>query len=290
MRVLVTGGAGFIGSHVVNYLIEHNYDVIVMDNFSTGSVDNLPKKLEPIVIHTIGSDDPLPVGLKFDALIHLGAPVSVDESFMDPVKYFDQIAYGTNELMKWAVTCGCENFVLASTAAVYGGNNNLPLDEDAKLYPESPYATSKLLMEYMAEAFKDQSVAILRFFNVYGEGQRDEGGYLSAIPIFLNQYKNNEALTVTGDGKQTRDFIYVGDLVEAIEKSISFNGVLNIGSGKEVSVIDLALMFNKPGIGNIKFIPERKELKRSLADIYNAYFWISWKPKTSLKEWIKSKL
>ena len=286
MRVLVTGGAGFIGSHVVNHLIKHNYDVIVMDNFSTGSIDNLPEKIEPIVIHTIGNDDPLPVGLKFDTLIHLGAPVSVGESFEDPEKYFNQIAYGTNELMKWAVKCGCENFVLASTAAVYGGNNNLPLDEDDKLYPESPYATSKLLMEYMAEGFKDQSVAILRFFNVYGEGQRDEGGYLSAIPIFLKQYNNNEPLTVTGDGKQTRDFVYVGDLVEAIEKSISFNGVLNIGSGEEISIIDIAKTFKD----DIKFIPKRKEAKRSLADIYNAYFWISWKPKTSLKEWIKSKL
>jgi len=286
MKVLVTGGAGFIGSHVVNHFIKHHYDVIVMDNFSTGSIDNLPEKVEPVLIHTIGNDDPLPVGLKFDTLIHLGAPVSVVESFVDPEKYFNQIAYGTNELMKWAVECGCKNFVLASTAAVYGRNSNLPLDDDAKPYPESPYATSKLLMEYMAESFKDQSVAILRFFNVYGEGQRDEGGYLSAIPIFLKQYNNNEPLTVTGDGKQTRDFVYVGDLVEAIEKSISFNGVLNIGSGQEISIVDIAKMFKD----DIKFIPERKEIKRSLADVYNAYFWINWKPKTSLKEWIKSKL
>ena len=94
------------------------------------------------------------------------------------------------------------------------------------------------------------------------------------------------ASTVTGDGKQTRDFVYVGDLVEAIEKSISFNGVLNIGSGEEISIIDIAKMFKD----DIKFIPERKEIKRSLADVYNAYFWINWKPKTSLKEWIKSKL
>lgn len=286
MRVLVTGGAGFIGTHVVNHFIKHHYDVIVMDNFSTGSIDNLPEKVEPVLIHTIGNDDPLPVGLKFDTLIHLGAPVSVVESFVDPEKYFNQIAYGTNELMKWAVECGCKNFVLASTAAVYGRNSNLPLDDGDKPYPESPYATSKLLMEYMAESFKDQSVAILRFFNVYGEGQRDEGGYLSAIPIFLKQYNNNEPLTVTGDGKQTRDFVYVGDLVEAIEKSISFNGVLNIGSGQEISIVDIAKMFKD----DIKFIPERKEIKRSLADVYNAYFWINWKPKTSLKEWIKSKL
>ena len=288
MRVLVTGGAGFIGTHLVNHLITHNYDVIVMDNFSTGSIDNLSDKIEPVVIHTIGGGDPLPEGLKFDTLMHLGAPVSVPESFLDSEKYFNQIAYGTNELMKWAVACGCKNFVLASTAAVYGGNTNLPLDEDDKPYPESPYATSKLLMEYMAEAFKDHYVAILRFFNVYGEGQRDEGGYLSAIPIFLKQYKNNEPLTVTGDGKQTRDFVYVGDVIEAMEKSIRFNGVLNIGSGEEISIIDVAKTFSIKEY--IKFIPERKEIKRSRADIYNAYWWINWKPKTSLTEWIKSKL
>ena len=288
MRVLVTGGAGFIGSHLVKHLVKHNYDVIVMDNFSTSSMKSLPHpvEIEPVVIHTIGSNDPLPEGLKFDTLMHLGAPVSVPESFLDPEKYFNQIAYGTNDLMKWAVACGCKNFVLASTAAVYGRNDHLPLDENNKPYPESPYATSKLFMEYMAEAFKDQSIAILRFFNVYGEGQRDEGGYLSAIPIFLKQYKNNEPLTVTGDGKQTRDFVYVGDVVEAMEKSINFNGVLNIGSGEEISIIDVAKAFSD----NIKFIPERNEIKRSRADIYNAYFWINWKPKTSLTEWIKSKL
>jgi len=286
MRVLVTGGAGFIGTYLVNHLIKHNYDVLVMDNFSTGSIDHLPTNI-PYIIYTIGSTDPLPEGLKFDTLIHLGAPVSVPESFLDPEKYFNEIAYGTNDLMKWAaLDCGCKNFVLASTAAVYGRNDHLPLDENNKPYPESPYATSKLFMEYMAEAFSDKSVAILRFFNVYGEGQRDEGGYLSAIPIFLKQYNNNEPLTVTGDGKQTRDYVYVGDVVEAIEKSIYFNGTLNIGSGEEISIIDIAKTFKD----DIKFIPERQEPKRSLANIYNADLWINWKPKTSLKEWIKSKL
>ena len=284
MRALVTGGAGFIGSHVVDYLLDKGYDVIVMDNFSTGSMDNLPDEIEPIIIHTIGSDDPLPQGLKFDTLVHLAAPVSVEESLSNAKKYYTQIAYGTDKLMKWAVSCGCNNFVLASTAAVYGEHDKILLSEECDLYPQSPYASAKLLMEDMASYYKDQNVSILRFFNVYGERQRDTGGYVSAIPIFRAQVANDHPVTVTGDGEQTRDFVYVKDVADAVHKAIGSNVTLNIGSGKEYKVIDIAKAFSD----NIKFIPERNEIKRCRADIYNAYFWLNWKPYSELLKWIKS--
>ena len=284
MRALVTGGAGFIGSHVVDYLLDKGYDVIVMDNFSTGSMDNLPDEIEPIIIHTIGSDDPLPQGLKFDTLVHLAAPVSVEESLSNAKKYYTQIAYGTDKLMKWAVGCGCNNFVLASTAAVYGEHDKVLLSEESDLYPQSPYASAKLLMEDMASYYKDQNVSILRFFNVYGERQRDTGGYVSAIPIFRAQVANGHPVTVTGDGEQTRDFVYVKDVADAVHKAIGSNVTLNIGSGKEYKVIDIAKAFSD----NIKFIPERNEIKRCRADIYNAYFWLNWKPYSELLKWIKS--
>lgn len=284
MRALVTGGAGFIGSHVVDYLLDKGYDVIVMDNFSTGSMDNLPDEIEPIIIHTIGSDDPLPQGLKFDTLVHLAAPVSVEESLSNAKKYYTQIAYGTDKLMKWAVGCGCNNFVLASTAAVYGEHDKVLLSEESDLYPQSPYASAKLLMEDMASHYKDQNVSILRFFNVYGERQRDTGGYVSAIPIFRAQVANGHPVTVTGDGEQTRDFVYVKDVADAVHKAIGSNVTLNIGSGKEYKVIDIAKAFSD----NIKFIPERNEIKRCRADIYNAYFWLNWKPYSELLKWIKS--
>tara|TARA_R100001129_G_C5257751_1_gene230187 strand:- start:75 stop:935 length:861 start_codon:yes stop_codon:yes gene_type:complete len=284
MRALVTGGAGFIGSHVVDYLLDKGYDVIVMDNFSTGSMDNLPDGIEPVIIHTIGSNDPLPEGLKFDTLVHLAAPVSVEESLTDAKRYFTEIAYGTDKLMKWAICCGCENFVLASTAAVYGDNEELPLNEESLVYPQSPYASAKLLMEDMARAYKEHNVMVLRFFNVYGERQRNTGGYVSAIPIFKAQVENGHPVTVTGDGEQTRDFVYVKDVAAAIYKSIGSHAILNIGSGKEYKVIDIAKAFSD----NIKFIAERNEIKRSKADVYAAYFWLSWEPETDLFNWIKS--
>ena len=125
---------------------------------------------------------------------------------------------------------------------------------------------------------------VLRFFNVYGERQRNTGGYVSAIPIFKAQVDNGHPVTVTGDGEQTRDFVYVKDVASVIYKSIGSNAILNIGSGEEYKVIDIAKAFSD----NIKFIPERNEIKRSKADIYNAYFWLSWKPETDLFNWIKS--
>jgi len=287
MRVLVTGGAGFIGSHVVEHLLSEINHVLVMDNFTTGTVDNLAQGIEPVIIHTIGSDDPLPEGLKFDSMVHLAAPISVEESLTDAKKYYQQIAYGTDKLMNWAISCGCRNFVLASTAAVYGDTEDFPTSEQCSLYPNSPYAAAKMLMEDIASAYRPSaSVAILRFFNVYGERQRNDGGYLSCIPIFMNQYNKQKPLTVTGDGEQSRDFVCVKDVANAISSAIGSSGTWNVGSGREVKIINIAKAISD----DIKFIKARKEAKRSLADIESIGFWLNWKPETKLGNWIKSKL
>jgi|TARA_R110000764_G_scaffold11519_5_gene34478 UDP-glucose 4-epimerase len=287
-RTLITGGAGFIGSHLCEQLQKLGEEIIIFDNFSTGKAENL-FSLKPtplVVIYEVGTVmwGNLP-DIKFDTLIHLAAPVSVEESLNNKEKYHDQIVDGSAFLFDWAIQCGCKEIVVASTAAVYGNSKSFPLSEDSELDPLNPYATSKYMMEVLCKAVPDDvSVAVLRFFNVFGERQLNEGGYLSAVPIFLNQFKNNLELTVTGDGQQTRDFVYVKDVVDAIIASIGTKGTWNVGSGKEVKIINIAKAFSD----NIKFIPARKEAKRSLSNISKIKEDLGWTPQVSLINWIKS--
>ena len=281
--ILVTGGAGFIGSHVVEKLVELGEDVIVLDNFSTGQMRNLQPGLLTI-IYELGSDQwgKLP-NIQFDALIHLAAPVSVEESFLKPNKYRSQIIKGSIDLFEWAINSGCQDIVVASTAAVYGETKTFPTTEDSKLSPGSPYASCKLALEELCMKYK-ANFSVLRFFNVFGERQANEGGYLSAIPIFLKQYLSHKKLTVTGDGQQTRDFVYVKDVVDAIISSIGCNGTWNVGSGEEVKIIDIAKAFSN----KIEFIPAREEAKRSLSNISKIKEDFGWTPQVSLINWIKS--
>ena len=288
-RILITGGAGFIGSHLSEQLQKLGQQIIILDNFSTGKVKNL-FSLKPaplVVIYEIGSTmwGNLP-DIQFDTLVHLAAPVSVEESLNNKEKYHDQIVDGSALLFDWAIKEGkCKEIVVASTAAVYGNSKSFPLSEDSNLDPLNPYATSKYMMEALCKAVPDHvSVAVLRFFNVFGERQLNEGGYLSAVPIFLKQYLSDKKLTVTGDGQQTRDFVYVKDVVDAIIAAMGTRGTWNVGSGEEVKIIDIAKAFSN----NIEFIPAREEAKRSLSDISKIKEDLGWTPQVSLINWIKS--
>lgn len=296
-KVVVTGGAGFIGSHMVKMLLRSGYEVAVLDNFSTGDQLNL--------MHTKPTGDlEVPKGLtiyecdittghfpviEFDYLIHLAAPVSVEESLSNPEKYFDGIVKGSKLVFQWAKSKGVKSIVAASTAAVYGEPTELPLQEDQEKLPISPYAEAKLEMEDVLSWFdgKQTNCTAIRFFNVFGEGQRDSGGYVSAVPIFLKQYESFQPITVTGDGLQTRDFVYVGDICRACFQAMLTETdemqIFNAGTGQETSVLDLAEAFS----GEIKFIEARNEPKRSVADITRIKAKLGWEPEVNVLAWIK---
>jgi nucleoside-diphosphate-sugar epimerase len=301
MRVAVTGGAGFIGHHMVKRLLELGNEVYVLDNFSTGSMDRLldldpsgtgsfivPMGLtiyECDIVHSVFPK------LEIDAMIHLAAPVSVPESIEDPEKYRRGILVGSKRVFNWARESGAKHIVAASTAAIYGDSQKLPLDEYSDPMPMSPYAEYKLKMEELLQEYNTPELGCvaLRFFNVFGEGQRATGGYVSAVPIFLKQYNAYQPITVTGDGQQTRDFIYVGDVCRAciIALRQSWQNELpiyNVGSGNEYKIYELAETLG----GEIKFIEARDEPKRSLANISAIKNELNWSPETDVLSWLES--
>lgn len=287
MRAVVTGGAGFIGSHLVKRLVDEGNHVTVIDNFSTGSLDNLKGVHCRIIKANITQSLP---EIEHDVLFHLAAPVSVAESLQNPRKYHTEIGDGTSSVVYWSIANGATSVVVASTAAVYGDTQDLPLGEDRNLKPMSPYAEAKLMSESVVEDLVNDfeiNGTALRFFNVFGEGQRDEGGYLSVIPIFRKLWEQNKPLTIRGDGGQTRDFVWVEDVVDALIKAYllgkGFN-VYNVGSGEETSVIQIAETFG----GEVQYIPSIPEPRRSWSCISKIQHDLGWKPTISVENWIET--
>ena len=297
MHIVITGGAGFIGHHAVWRALERGWQVTVLDNFYTGKLENimfshgqLPAGLRVYECDIAGG--PLPDIKNIDYLLHLAAPVSVQESLEDWEKYWRGIVEGSRRIFKWAHERGCSSIVAASTAAVYGNSEDWPFKESTTPDPMSPYAEYKLDMEGLLEEFHtvNTQAAALRFFNVFGEGQPDDVGYVSAIPIFKKQFESYQPITVTGDGKQTRDFVYVGDVVEACFAALTRpNGgfeampIWNVASGEETSMLDIAEQFG----GEIVHIDPRDEPKRSVADISLITQTLEWRPSMSVLQWIK---
>jgi nucleoside-diphosphate-sugar epimerase len=235
---------------------------------------------------------PLPELNNIDYVLHLAAPVSVQESLEDWEKYYRGIKIGSERVFEWAKNRGCHSIVAASTAAVYGDNEEVPFDETTIPDPMSPYAEYKLEMETVLDEYHNSTTqcAALRFFNVFGEGQPNDVGYVSAIPIFKKQFEAYQPITVTGDGQQTRDFVYVGDVVDACFTALTRpNGgfesmpIWNVASGEETQILDIAESFG----GEIVHIEAREEPKRSLADISLITQMLDWRPTTKVLTWIK---
>lgn len=289
-KILVTGGAGFIGHHLSNKLYEKGYSVEVWDNLSTGKVERLNPNITFKMIDVL--KDVLP-DENFDVIFHLASPTSVQESLENPEKYSEGCLIMTKKIADYANNKNVKYFVFASTASVYGDTDTFPTTEDTKKRPISPYAYFKLAAEDYLYTLSDKSntkFTITRFFNVFGEEQPDSGSYTPAVAIFLKQYRNNEPITVTGNGKQTRDYIYVGDIVNFLIGTIGQDKyqieVFNLGSGNESSIIDIANSFNS----TILFIDKRKEPFRSLSDVSKAKKIYDWQSKLDIFEWVKTEL
>ncbi len=274
-KVLVTGGAGFIGSHLIEELNNANVQVVVYDNLTTGSLNNIKGLSYSFVEADILNKDKLIESLKgCEEIYHLAAATSVIESMSNPEKYNQINTLGTINILQAALECGVKKVVMASSAAVYGDSPQLPKHEGLTPDPQSPYAVSKLDGEYYCRIFDNSQglqTSCARFFNVFGERQDPQSAYAAAIPVFISKIMNNEPVQIFGDGEQTRDFIYVKDVVKALVFLMdNSRGVYNIGYGKTITVnslVDLLCSITEKQ-GEKKYMPKRPgEIKHSYASV-----------------------
>jgi len=298
----VTGGAGFIGRHCVKSFLEKNYEVTIFDNFSNSSEDTISDLLDDganLVKGDITIQDQVSNAISgHDIVIHLAAKNSVEDSIKFPKETLMTNVDGTVNVLNACVKHDIKNIVAASSAAVYEEAENLPISEDNKTNPSSPYGESKLKMEEYIQSFSKKhnlNSIILRIFNVYGKGQSDE--YAGVITKFLDIISKNESLEIFGDGLQTRDFVSIYDVVDAINITISnIQGkldVYNIASGKSISVNDLANLMISISGKDLKIIhhPQKKgEVRFSHANISLAKKELGFSPKITLKEGVKNLL
>jgi UDP-glucose 4-epimerase len=248
MNVLVTGGAGFIGSHLVEHMLAAGNAVRVLDNLSTGKRENLPAHTQlEFVQGDIRDRDLVFKSVRgMDAIVHLAAVASVQASVDDPTGTHATNFDGTLLLLEAARHEHVRRLLYASSAAVYGDNTRLPLVEDEILNPLSPYAADKLAGEYYLRFYHANfgiETTAFRFFNVFGPRQDPSSPYSGVVSIFIDRVTRGEPVTIFGDGQQTRDFVYVGDLVKllmhALTRAEAVGQVINIGRGIQCSLLEL---------------------------------------------------
>ena len=300
MKYLVTGGAGFIGSHIVSALLGQGADVRVLDNFSTGRRQNLEGLRGKLEVHEGDMRDVNRVKeavRDVDFIFHEAAFVSVPQSMEEPQACLDVNITGTSTLFDAARKAGVKRAVVASSAAVYGDSQALPLKEETALHPMSPYAVSKRVDEMYAELFTNQfafEVVALRYFNVYGPRQRPDSQYAAAVPIFIRRMLDNQPVTVFGDGGQTRDLINVRDVVRAnlvaAEHADAPGTVFNICTGIETRILDLLDVLEElfPGAPKPVFAePRAGDIYRSIGDPQKAADVIGFRAQVKLVDGLK---
>ena len=290
MNVLVSGGAGFIGSHLVDALLSDDHNVIVIDNFSTGRRTNLDHVAQSIKIieADLSEKNGWEANLSgIDWVFHLAALADIVPSIQNPDAYFKSNVVGTSNLVQAAVQYNVKRFVYAASSSCYGTPNTYPTPEDAPLDPQYPYALTKRLGEELVmhwETVYKLPALSLRFFNVYGPRSRTSGTYGAMFGVFLAQKLAGKPLTVVGNGEQTRDFTYVTDVVSAIidaTKSNKTGHIYNVGSGNTVSVNKVAKLIG----GDTVHIPERPgEPRCTHADISKIINEVGWAPSVTIEE------
>ncbi len=295
-EVLVTGGAGFIGGHISLRLNDAGYDVVVLDNLERASPFGI-KMLTERGINLVKSDlrtASLGNLLKgINAVVHVAAYISVEESLKKPLAYFENNVQATVRLLNACVKSKVDKIIYISSAAVYGEPVQTPIDESHPTNPISPYGASKLCGEIAVKMFSKCygfSQTILRLFNVYGPGQRSS--YAGVITKFLERALQGLPPVIFGDGLQTRDFVYVADVAEAVKLALEKdkNGVFNIGCGKPVSIVELAnLIIDIFNISEepIYVAPRPGDIRNSYASIRKAQEELGYNPGWNLRKGLK---
>jgi len=295
MKVLVTGGAGFIGSHLVEKLLKAGHKVIVIDNLCVGKKKNLPKHPN-LTLKIANILDNVATDFKgVDIVYHLAALTRPQESILDPINFNIVNVQGTLKVLTHCVKHKVKRVVFVSTTGLYGNQIEQPISEDAIPNPMSPYALTKLIGEQYLQLFRKLhklEYNIIRPFNVYGQRQSIGGGYPAAVPTFINKLKENKTPFITGDGKQSRDFVYVGDVADLmiLMASSPIHGeIFNAGSGTTTSIneiystIRLAMgKKTKPRHIDPVFEPEM-----TWGDIMKAERLLGWTPKVKLEQGLR---
>lgn len=300
-EVLVTGGAGFIGSNLVRSLLRDDHTVRVLDNFSSGRRENLVDLQDRIEIYEGDLQDPETVrsaveGIQF--VLHLGALGSVERSVRDPMTTHAVNETGTLSLLLAARDAGVERFVLSSSSSVYGDTPTLPKVETMTPNPLSPYALSKLSGEHACRIFHrlyGLNTYVLRYFNVFGPRQDPGSQYAAVIPLFIDALRSGKKPVLNGDGSQTRDFTYVADVVRAnrlcCSAPVSAAGeVYNVAWGNRTSIRDLALEIGRAMGQPVEFEhgPARPgDVRDSQADSHKAEKHLGWEPQVPFEEGLK---
>jgi UDP-glucose 4-epimerase len=294
-RTVVTGGAGFIGSHLVERLVEDGNDVVVLDNLATGREKNLSRALESgrCTFHHVDIRDRSTLPALFEgahAVYHLAALADIVPSIERPAEYFTTNVDGTFNVVEAARACGVKRFVYFASSSCYGIPDTFPTPEDAPIRPQYPYALTKYLGERIALHWGHVyglGTVSLRLFNVFGPRARTTGTYGAVFGVFLAQKLAGKPFTVVGDGSQTRDFTFVSDIVDG---AVSAGGsdlrdeILNLGSGQTHSVNELCRLLGGP----VEHIPKRPgEPDCTFADIAKARRLLGWEPRRSFEDGVR---
>lgn len=298
---LVTGGAGFIGGHLTERLLAEGWQVRVLDNFSSGKVENLPVgHLEVLEADIRNADACRRACRGVDSVFHLAAIASVAGSVADPVHSHDVNVNGTLNMLMASRDQNVRRFVLSSSASVYGDADLVPTPEDAPLRPQSPYATGKAAGEFYCRNFWELyglETVVLRYFNVFGPRQSPVSGYAAVIPQFVSAAQRDQHPIVYGDGEQTRDFVYVGNVAAANVRAAMADGVagmtFNVAAGEGISL--LRLLEELRALSGSPLAPEHRagragEVRHSRADISRARKHLGFTPDVSLRAGLRRTL
>lgn len=291
---LVTGGAGFIGSHLVEALLAQGHRVRVLDNCSTGNREYLPFRAELIVADIIDYNAIRSTFLGCDGVFHIAGLPNVQRSIDQPKETHDVNLTGTLHVLEAARAAGVRRVVFASSAAVYGDQDALPYHEGMEPQPKSPYALQKLVGEEYCKSYARMNAfetVCLRLANVYGPRASDAGVYANVIPMFLRQRAAGQPFTITGDGEQTRDYVHVADVVRAMVaamvcRTVGHGEAINVSANEERSVNEVARLIG----GAVERVAVRIEPRRMRLDNQRARELLGWAPRVAFPEGIRALL